>query len=39
LLLLETFKVEVLEILYQLAPYATIDRPEISNIHKINQTR
>jgi predicted YcjX-like family ATPase len=38
LLWLKIFKVEVLEILRQLALYAMIDRPEISNIQKINQT-
>jgi hypothetical protein len=38
LLLLEVFKVDVLEILWQLALYAMMDRPETSNIHKINQT-
>jgi hypothetical protein len=38
LLLLKIFKVEVLQILQQLALYATIDRPETNNIHKINQT-
>jgi hypothetical protein len=38
LLLLEVFKVEVLEILHRLALYSTIGRPETSNIHKINQT-
>jgi hypothetical protein len=38
LLLLKIFKVDVLEILQQLALHATIDRLEINNIHKINQT-
>jgi hypothetical protein len=38
LLLLKIFKVDVLEILRQLALYATLHRPETSNIHKINQT-
>jgi hypothetical protein len=38
LLLLEVFKVEVLEILHRLALYPMIGRPETSNIHKINQT-
>jgi hypothetical protein len=37
LLLLEIFKVEVMEILWQLALYATIDRLEINNTTKINQ--
>jgi hypothetical protein len=36
--LLQIFKVEVLEILHRLALYLMISRPEISNIHKINQT-
>jgi hypothetical protein len=39
LLLLKIFKVDVLEILWQLALYATINRLETSNIHKINQTK
>jgi hypothetical protein len=38
LLLLKIFKVDVLEILWQLALYTMIDRPETSNTHKINQT-
>jgi hypothetical protein len=38
LLLLKIFKVDVLEILRQLALYAMIDRLKISNTHKINQT-
>jgi hypothetical protein len=38
LLLLEIFKVEVLEILRQLALYATIDKPETNNTTRINQT-
>jgi hypothetical protein len=38
LLLLEIYKVDVLEILWRLTLYTTIDRSEISNIHKINQT-
>jgi hypothetical protein len=38
LLLLEVFEVDVLEIIRQLALYAMINRPETSNIHKINQT-
>jgi hypothetical protein len=38
LLLLEVFKVEVLEILHQLTLYSMIGRPETRNIHKINQT-
>jgi hypothetical protein len=37
-LLFKIFKIEVLEILWQLALYAMIDRPETRNIHKINQT-
>jgi hypothetical protein len=37
-LLLEIFKVDVLEILRQLTLYATIERLKTSNIHKINQT-
>jgi hypothetical protein len=39
LLLLKIFKVDVLEILWQLALYAMINRLETSNIHKINQTK
>jgi hypothetical protein len=38
LLLLKVFEVEVLEILHRFFLYSTIDRPETSNIHKINQT-
>jgi hypothetical protein len=38
LLLLEIFKVEVLEILRQLALYATIDKSETNNTTRINQT-
>jgi hypothetical protein len=38
LLLLDIFNVEVLEILRQLALYVMIDRPEISNATRINQT-
>jgi hypothetical protein len=38
LLLLEAFKVDVLEILRQLALCAMIDRPEINNITIINET-
>jgi hypothetical protein len=37
LLLLDIFKVDVLEILQQFVLYATIDKPEISNIHRINK--
>jgi hypothetical protein len=37
LLLLKIFKVDILEILQQLALYVTIDRPKTSNIHEINQ--
>jgi hypothetical protein len=37
LLLLNIFKVEVLEILRQLALYAMIVRPEINNIKRINK--
>jgi hypothetical protein len=37
LLLLKIFKLDVLEILQQLALYTIIDRPETSNTHKINQ--
>jgi hypothetical protein len=37
LLLLKIFKIEVLEILWQLALYVMIDRPETGNIQKINQ--
>jgi hypothetical protein len=39
LLLLKIFKVDVLEILWQLALYTMIDRPETRNTHKINQTK
>jgi hypothetical protein len=38
LLLLEIFKVEVLEILRQLALYAMIGKPETNNTTRINQT-
>jgi hypothetical protein len=38
LLLLDIFKVEVMEILRQLAFYAMIDRPEINNTIRINDT-
>jgi hypothetical protein len=38
LLLLEIFKVKVLEILWQLTLYAMIDRPKTNNTTKINQT-
>jgi hypothetical protein len=38
LLLLKVFEVDVLEVLRQLAFYATIDRPEANNTTKINQT-
>jgi hypothetical protein len=37
LLVLEVFEVDVLEILHRLTLYLTIDRPETSNIHKINK--
>jgi hypothetical protein len=37
LLLLDIFKVDVLEILQQFVLYVTIDKPEISNIHIINK--
>jgi hypothetical protein len=37
LLVLEVFEVDVLKILYRLALYLTIGRPETSNIHKINK--
>jgi hypothetical protein len=37
LLVLEVFEVDVLKILYQLALYLTIGRPETRNIHKINK--
>jgi hypothetical protein len=37
-LLLEIFKVEVLEILRQLALYVTIGKPETNNTTRINQT-
>jgi hypothetical protein len=36
LLLLDVFEVDVLEILRQLVLYATVDKPEISNTHEIN---
>jgi hypothetical protein len=38
LLLLEIFKVEVLEILWQLTLYAMIGRPETNNTTRINET-
>jgi hypothetical protein len=38
LLLLKMFKVDVLEVLWQLVLYVTIDKPKTSNTHKINQT-
>jgi hypothetical protein len=38
LLLLEVFEVDVLEILQQLAFYVTIDRLEINNTTRINET-
>jgi hypothetical protein len=38
LLLLDVFEVDVLEILRQLVLYATVDKPETSNTHKINNT-
>jgi hypothetical protein len=38
MLLLELYKVDVLEILWQLALYATIDRPETNNTTRINKT-
>jgi hypothetical protein len=38
LLLLEVFEVDVLEVLRQLTLYVTIDRPEIKNTTKINET-
>jgi hypothetical protein len=37
LLPLNVFKVDVLEILWQFIIYATIDKPETSNTHKINK--
>jgi hypothetical protein len=39
LLLLEVFEIDVLEILRQLALYATINRPENNNTARINQNR
>jgi hypothetical protein len=39
LLLLEIFKVEVLEILQQLALYVTIGKPKTNNTIRINQNR
>jgi hypothetical protein len=38
LLLLDAFEVDVLEILWQLVLYATIDKLETSNTHEINNT-
>jgi hypothetical protein len=38
LLMLEVFEIDVLEILRQLAFYATIDRLEINNTTRINET-
>jgi hypothetical protein len=38
LLLLDAFEVDVLEILRQLVLYATIDKPETINTHKVNNT-
>jgi hypothetical protein len=38
LLLLKIFKVDVLEVLWQLILYVMIDKPKTSNTHKINQT-
>jgi hypothetical protein len=38
LLLLEVFEVDVLEILQQLTFYVMIDRPEINNAIRINET-
>jgi hypothetical protein len=38
LLVLDIFKVEILEILRQVALYVTIDRPEINNTTRINKT-
>jgi hypothetical protein len=37
LLLLNIFKVEVLEILWQLTFYVMIDKPEINNTTRINE--
>jgi hypothetical protein len=39
LLLLEVFEVDVLDVLWWLVIYVTIDRPETSHIIKINQTK
>jgi hypothetical protein len=38
LLLLDVFEVDILEILQQFILYATIDKLETNNIHKINKT-
>jgi hypothetical protein len=38
LLLLKVFEVDVLKILWQLAFYAMIDKPEINNTTRINET-
>jgi hypothetical protein len=38
LLLLDILKVEVMEILWQLFFYPMIDRPEINNTTRINET-
>jgi hypothetical protein len=38
LLLLNILEVDVLKILQQLILYATIDKPETSNTHEINNT-
>jgi hypothetical protein len=38
LLLLDVFEVDILEILHQFILYATIDKLETNNIHKINKT-
>jgi hypothetical protein len=38
LLLLDVFEVDILEILQQFIIYATIDKLETNNIHKINKT-
>jgi hypothetical protein len=37
-MLLKIFKIKVLGVLWRLALDMMIDRPETSNIHKINQT-
>jgi hypothetical protein len=39
LLLLEVFKVDVLEVLHRLALYSMIGRPETCKIHKINKKK